>query len=97
MTYEEFIKAIDTDDAPPPDLSPQQKSVWLAVRGNWAAAHELVQPLEDPLACWIHAHLHREEGDAGNARYWYGRAGEEPRSASLDEERDELARALFEG
>jgi hypothetical protein len=51
------------------------KAVELALAGDWTAAHELAQQDEDdPLACWIHAVLHKIEGDAGNARYWYRRA-----------------------
>lgn len=44
-----------------------------ALAGDWNRAHRIVQVLEDPLACWIHAILHKIEGDAGNSRYWYGR------------------------
>ena len=49
----------------------------LAIAGEWAAAHAIVQQDEqDPAACWIHAVLHKIEGDAGNARYWYTEAGQ---------------------
>lgn len=48
----------------------------LAEAGHWHQAHELVQPYHDSLSCLIHAYLHRLEGDFGNARYWYGRAGQ---------------------
>lgn len=44
-------------------------------RGDWQAAHPIVQELEDPSACWLHALVHRLEGDLDNARYWYRRAG----------------------
>lgn len=48
----------------------------LALAGQWEAAHEVVQrDEEDPMAAWVHAVLHRIEGDMGNARYWYGMAG----------------------
>lgn len=46
-----------------------------ALAGDWQQAHEIVQALDDPPACWIHAILHKLEGDAGNARYWYARSG----------------------
>ena len=59
MTPEELVRAID-----------------LALGGDWEAAHAVVQRDEaDPTAAWIHAVLHKIEGDAGNARYWYRRAG----------------------
>ncbi len=49
----------------------------LALAGDWDAAHAIVQADEEaPAACWIHATLHKIEGDAGNARYWYRRAGQ---------------------
>lgn len=52
------------------------KSVELALAGEWDAAHELVQQYEDDAtAAWIHAVLHKTEGDPGNSRYWYQRAG----------------------
>lgn len=46
-----------------------------ALAGEWDAAHRIVQDSADPLACWIHAILHKIEGDAWNSRYWYGRCG----------------------
>jgi hypothetical protein len=55
--------------------SPHRIAIDAALAGNWQQAHEIVQALDDPLACWIHAILHKIEGDAGNARYWYARSG----------------------
>ena len=46
----------------------------LAIDGQWDAAHRFVQRLDDPTAAWIHAVLHKIEGDLGNSRYWYRRA-----------------------
>ena len=46
-----------------------------ALAADWTRAHEIVQELDDPLACWVHAILHKMEGDASNSRYWYSRAG----------------------
>ncbi len=51
------------------------RAVELAVNGNWDDAHRTVQNSEDPYACWIHAVLHKIEGDERNSRYWYRRAG----------------------
>ncbi len=50
------------------------KAVNLALKDEWAAAHDIVQDLSDPTACWIHAVLHKIEGDASNSRYWYARS-----------------------
>jgi len=59
-------------------------------RGDWDLAHSMVQNLEHPLACWIHAYLHRKEPDPGNARYWYHCAGEELPSLGFEEEWDTI-------
>jgi hypothetical protein len=74
------------------------RAVELALAGKWDAAHEVVQQYEDDAtAAWIHAVLHKLEGDLGNARYWYRRANriehveDEPR-AELAAIRDELCR-----
>lgn len=51
-----------------------QSAIDAALSGDWQRAHQIVQQDEDdPLACWIHAVLHKIEGDAGNSRYWYSR------------------------
>ena len=65
------------------------RAVELALAGDWNAAHQLVQQYEDETAAWIHAVLHKMEGDLGNARYWYRRAN---RMDHVDDEsRAELA------
>jgi hypothetical protein len=65
------------------------RAVELALAGNWDAAHQLVQQYEDETAAWVHAVLHKMEGDLGNARYWYRRAN---RMDHVDDEpREELA------
>jgi hypothetical protein len=66
------------------------QAVELALAGKWDAAHQLVQKYEDDAtAAWIHAVLHKIEGDLGNARYWYQRANRLEHVA--DEPRAELA------
>jgi hypothetical protein len=60
-----------------PDRQALTRAVDLALAGDWKAAHEIVQQEEeDATSCWIHAVLHKIEGDAGNSRYWYRRAGQ---------------------
>lgn len=61
-----------------------------ARRGEWDEAHKLVQDHSDDLSCLIHAYLHREEGDMGNARYWYGRAGSDMPDNNLADELERL-------
>ncbi len=60
--------------------------------GDWNAAHELVQDEPSPEAAWMHAHLHRVEGDLANAGYWYRRAGRPVATGGLEEERREIER-----
>ncbi len=57
---------------------------------DWHSAHELIQTTNDPLACLIHGFLHRQEGDSGNAAYWYNRAGESLAETPLDIELERL-------
>jgi len=83
------------DDQPDPHLSPALRALWHAERGAWAPAHALVQEHEGERDCdWVHAHLHRWEGDAGNAAYWYRRAGRPIGQGDLAAERAAIRRAL---
>lgn len=68
-----------------------QQAIQLANDGHWDQSHRLVQQLDDPLACWLHANLHREEGDLDNAQYWYHRACREVSTLSVEEERLKIA------
>ncbi len=68
-----------------------------AEAGDWDGAHRIVQDYEDEDAAWLHAYLHRVEGDEGNARYWYERAGMDPFAGSETEERYALRQALTSG
>ena len=56
--------------------------------GEWEASHQLIQQHNTVTACWIHAYLHRKEGDSWNANYWYERAGRKPSDQNLEKERD---------
>ena len=58
--------------------------------GDWDAAHRIVQGIESPDSYWIHAYLHREEGDLGNSNYWYRRAQKRMPKYALDQEWNEL-------
>jgi len=72
------------------------QAVELALAGDWDAAHQLVQQYEnDATASWIHAVLHKIEGDPGNAAYWYGRAGRPVSSLPLDREWESIAAGLL--
>lgn len=95
MTLDEF-KASLSDDAPPADLSPALSALWLDKKGEWEASHERAQDSGTQDAAWVHAYLHRKEGDASNARYWYNRAGRDFPEQSLDEEWETLAVNLLQ-
>ena len=62
--------------------------------GYWDEAHTTVQAIDSPLSYWLHANLHREEGDLGNSRYWYRRADKEFTTIGIVEERDLILAAL---
>lgn len=85
MTLEEFRSSI-SQFAPPKNISVILESLWHDAKGNWDKSHELIQDLPSKDAAWIHAYLHRKEGDKANAGYWYGRAGKSMPANSLDEE-----------
>ena len=80
---------------PPQNVSVYLKTLWYDAKGEWDKAHKLIQDFEDRNASWIHAYLHRKEGDTGNADYWYSRAGKKRPSVSLDEEWEEIVTALI--
>lgn len=96
MTAQELAQSAQNDPKPPAELSVEQKALWLARAGRWDASHDLCQDVPDPAGAWIHAYLHREEGDLGNASYWYSRAGRDmpAASVSLAEEWGQIAEAL---
>ena len=93
VTFEDF-KASLALDTPPAGLTGLQLGLWHDARGDWHAAHAAAQALSDASGAWLHAYLHRKEGDLSNARYWYGRAGREMPGCSLDEEWRTLATAF---
>lgn len=82
--------------ADPPALPPAVLALWHDAKGNWQAAHEAVQAHEGTPDCdWVHAYLHRKEGDATNAGYWYRRAHRPVARDGLDAEWQTIARALL--
>lgn len=96
MNAVELANSAQSDLEPPEGLSLAQKALWLAKAGRWDDSHDLCEDVPDPAGSWIHAYLHREEGDLGNASYWYHRAGKEMPAASvtLAQEWGQIAAAL---
>ena len=86
-TAEELKAAAAKSGTPPPGLSGALAALWHDARGDWNRAHECAQDDRAIEGSWVHAYLHRKEGDLGNAGYWYSRASRPaPRDLSLDEE-----------
>ncbi len=83
-------------DTAPPGLTPPLVALWHAARGEWDAAHGIAQTREgEPSYDWVHAHLHRVEGDLGNAGYWYRRAGKPMPQGDLAAEREAIVAAML--
>jgi hypothetical protein len=78
-------------DSPPGHFGPALRALWWLHKGHWDEAHKVCQDHEDNHEVnWVHAHLHRHEGDLDNAGGWYRRAGKEMHAGSLQEEQDLL-------
>lgn len=70
--------------------------LWWDAKGDWTKAHESAQQDEGPQGSWVHAYLHRKEGDSSNAAYWYGRAGKHAAKSALETEWTEIVAALLD-
>jgi hypothetical protein len=80
---------------PPKALSPALQALWWAKKGDWNKAHRRIMDETSQEAAWVHAHLHRVEGDTGNADYWYRRARQKPARGALDVEWETIAARLL--
>jgi hypothetical protein len=92
MTPQEFRNAPALD----PGWSDALAALWLDANASWEASHDRLQNDPTSEGAWVHAYLHRKEGDLGNAGYWYRRAGRPTASGSLESEWDAIAQALLE-
>jgi hypothetical protein len=89
------FKASLSGAAPAPDLAAPLAALWWAGKGNWDQAHRIAQDEGDATSAWVHAYLHRVEGDLGNAGYWYRRAGKPVATGALENEWDKMVSALL--
>ena len=89
------FRASLTDPAPPPGLSLALQGLWWDGKGDWDRAHRCAQEQHDGLGAIVHAYLHRKEGDAPNAGYWYKRADKTPPQSSLEQEWLYIAESLL--
>ena len=87
----DFQKSLENYD-PPEGISQLLTALWYAGKGNWNRAHDIAQDIPDKDGAWVHAYLHREEGDEWNASYWYKRGGRSKPSISLQEEWESLVK-----
>jgi hypothetical protein len=91
------FKASLSGAAPAAGLAAPLAGLWWAAKGNWDQAHRIVQDDGSRDAAWVHAYLHRVEGDLGNAGYWYRQAGRPAATDSLESEWQRIVSALIEG
>ncbi len=98
MTFEHFLTSLDCSE-PAAALPPLLLALWWERKGEWDRGHDIAQSEGEQgsarEAAWVHAYLHRKEGDVGNARYWYGRAGQPFPERTLDEEWKQIVVALL--
>lgn len=94
MNLKEFRKSL-AGEQPPEELSLALAGLWWDAKGDWKRAHESAQQDEGPAGSWVHAYLHRKEGDISNAGYWYNRADKPVAKTALEEEWLAIVNALL--
>jgi hypothetical protein len=96
MNSEEFRQSLK-DDHPPGNLLSLLQALWWDAKGDWGRAPEIAQDIQSTDAAWVHAYLHRKEGDASNAGYWYRQAGKPHCKSTTDAEWLDIADHLLRG
>ena len=94
MDLDSFTDSLD-QDSPPTGLAPVLNALWYQAKGDWHEAHRLAQAQRDGDGAWVHAFLHRAEGNIGNADYWYRRAGKTRPEATISDEWRQIVVALL--
>ena len=94
MNLQEFKETL-AENSPSKNLSHHQQALWFDAKGDWQKAHVLIQDVNDKNAAWIHAYLHRKEGDICNADYWYTKANRKRPSLTLQQEWEEIVSFLM--
>lgn len=95
MDYTAFNHTLDMG-FPPEDFPLELKALWWERKNYWNEAHEIVQNLSGKDAAWVHAYLHRKEGDLSNASYWYRQGGKPIEKGDLVDEFRDITKALLE-
>src|SRR5215470_2299056 len=94
MTLDELRVSLDQRD-PPSSLQPLLTALWWEAKGDWNQAHEIAQADNGADAAWVHAYLHRKEGDSSNAGYWYRQARQQHCTMALEKEWEQIVSALL--
>jgi hypothetical protein len=94
MTLEEYKSTLILD-SPPESLIPLLKALWYDANGDWDKAHKISQSVHTARGSWVHAYLHRKEGDLSNASYWYARAGRDLPLLNLKDEWEKIVLVLL--
>ena len=94
MDFNSFSALVKEENAPE-NLSDLLLALWYDAKDNWEKAHSIAQQVPDPEGAWVHAYLHRVEGDLSNAEYWYKRAGKPVCRVQLADEWESIAVSLL--
>jgi hypothetical protein len=94
MTLAEFKRTLSKLE-PPSGLAPALAALWWAAKDDWTRAHEIVMNEGGKDCAWVHAYLHRVEGDLDNAGYWYRQAATSVASGPLEREWDAIAETML--
>jgi hypothetical protein len=94
MTLKEFKSTLN-QNSPPENINDLLTALWHDAKGDWNKSHKITQDRNGVDAAWVHAYLHRKEGDSGNASYWYSRAGKSFSNKTLEEEWEEIVEWLL--
>ncbi len=94
MTFEIFIASLGEEKSPE-GIHPLLEALWYDAKGDWQKAHHLAQEIATKEGSWVHAYLHRKEGDHSNAAYWYHKAKKDIPIFSIEEEWETLAKSMI--
>jgi hypothetical protein len=96
MTLDEFTQLLEKQEGCPDFLPLVLQALWYEKKGNWDKAHQIVQNASDVDSAWVHAYLHRKEGDDSNARYWYRRSSQAEFKGELSQEWEQIVSNLLQ-
>ena len=95
MNTEEFLRLIEKQRSCPQTLPKALQAMWYDKKGDWSKAHEILGNASDADSAWVHAYLHRKEGDLNNARSWYQRSGQSEFLGELSQEWEQITSVLL--